>query len=153
MERIILASSNPGDIVADFFCGSGTTPFVAAKHGRRFIACDETFHALHTTRSRLTDTQTPFSLEYDADFAFPIMLAPSTVKPYISEKSISLETKLELDYWEVDPVWDGKLFKSIAQAKRPTRSGQIPYELKIKTGHNHCIRFVTAQGEQFQLNV
>jgi DNA modification methylase len=153
MERIILASSNPGDIIADFFCGSGTTPFVAAKHGRRFIACDETFHALHTTRSRLTDVQTPFSLEYDSNFTFPIMPAPNSVKPYISNHSISLETKLELDYWEVDPVWDGKLFKSIAQAKRPVRNGKIPNELKIKTGHNHCIRFVTAQGEQFQLNV
>lgn len=153
MERIVLASSNPGDIVADFFCGSGTTPFVAAKHGRRFIACDETFHALHTTRTRLTDTQAPFSLEHDAKVGFPIGPAPKTVKPYFSEKSISLETKLDLDYWEVDPVWDGKLFKSFAQAKRPVRNGNIPYELKIKTGQIHCIRFVTTQGEQFQLNV
>ncbi|HSA99134.1 MAG TPA: site-specific DNA-methyltransferase, partial [Anaerolineales bacterium] len=32
LERIVLASSNPGDVVADFFCGSGTTPFVAAQH-------------------------------------------------------------------------------------------------------------------------
>jgi DNA modification methylase len=153
LERIVLASSNSGDIVADFFCGSGTTPFVAAKHERRFIACDEAFHALHTTRARLTDAQTPFSLEYDSNVAFPIMPAPGTVKPYLSENSISLETKLDLDYWEVDPVWDGKLFKSLAQAKRPVRDGKISYELKIKTGHNHCIRFVTAQGEQFQLNV
>lgn len=153
IERIVLASSNPCDIVADFFCGSGTTPFVAAKHERKFIACDETFHALHTTRARLTDAQTPFSLEHDSNVAFPIMPALGTVKPYLSEQSISLETKLDLDYWEVDPVWDGKLFKSLAQAKRPVRNGKIPYELKIKTGHNHCIRFVTAQGEQFQLNV
>ena len=153
IERIVLASSNPGDIVADFFCGSGTTPFVAAKHERRFIACDEAFHALHTTRSRLTDAQTPFSLEYDTNFVFPVMPAPRSVKPLISGKSISLQTKLELDYWEVDPVWDGILFKSAAQAKRPVRNGKIPYELKIKSGHNHCIRFVTAQGEQFQLNV
>ena len=35
LERIVLASSNPGDLVADFFCGSGTTPFVAARHGRQ----------------------------------------------------------------------------------------------------------------------
>jgi DNA modification methylase len=38
LSRIILASSNPGDLVADFFCGSGTTPLAAARHGRRFIA-------------------------------------------------------------------------------------------------------------------
>ena len=51
LQRILLASSNPGDLVADFFCGSGTTPFVAARHGRRYIATDETFRAIHTTRN------------------------------------------------------------------------------------------------------
>ena len=153
MERIILASSNPGDIVADYFCGSGTTPFVAAKHGRRFIACDETFRALHTTRGRLTDSQAPFSLEHDVTYGFPISLAPNSVRPHVSEASISLETGLELDYWEVDPAWDGKLFKSAAQAKRPARIGKIPTELQIKTGRNNCIRLVTTHGEQLQLNV
>lgn len=153
LERIILASSNPDDIVADFFCGSGTTPFVAAKHGRRFIACDETFHALHTTRARLTDSQSPFSLEYDASIEFPILPASESVNPHISENSISLETRLELDYWEVDPAWDGKLFRSAAQAKRPARNGKISNELKITTGHNICIRLVTVKGEHYQLNV
>jgi len=38
LERILLASSRPGDLVADFFCGSGTTALVAAKLGRQFIA-------------------------------------------------------------------------------------------------------------------
>lgn len=153
LERIVLASSNPGDIVADFFCGSGTTPFVAAKHGRSFISCDETFHALHTTRGRLVDSHTPFSLERDTNFAFPLVPAPKSVKAHISDDSISLEAKLDLDYWEVDPAWDGKLFKSAAQAKRPARTGKIPYELKIKAGRNNCIRLVTTNGEQFQLNV
>ncbi|HET9907044.1 MAG TPA: site-specific DNA-methyltransferase [Anaerolineales bacterium] len=153
MERIILASSNPGNIVADFFCGSGTTPFVAAKHGRRFIACDETFHALHTTRARLTETQAPFLLEHDSNFAFPTILAPNSVKVNRLDHFISIESDLDLDYWEVDIDWDGTLFKSFAQARRPVRNGKIPHELKIKTGGNHCIRFVTAQGEQFQLNV
>ena len=153
LERMILASSNPNDIVADFFCGSGTTPFVAAKHGRRFIACDETFHALHTTRARLIDSQFPFSLEYDASIEFPMLPLSNSVIPHILEYSISLETKLELDYWEVDPAWDGKLFKSAAQAKRPARNGKISNELKITTGHNTCIRLVTVKGEHYQLNV
>jgi hypothetical protein len=64
-----------------------------------------------------------------------------------------LKTKLDLDYWEVDPAWDEKIFKSAAQAKRPARSGRIPHELKIKVGSNACIRLVTATGEQFQLHV
>ena len=153
LERIVLASSNPGDIVADFFCGSGTTPFVAVKHGRRFISTDETFRALHTTRMRLASLQAPFSIEHDAAFVPVITPAPKSLKFELSKDSICLQTKLDLDYWEVDPAWDGKLFKSAAQATRPVRSGEIARELKIKAGSNACIRLVTAKGEQFQLNV
>jgi len=53
LKRIILASSNPGDIVADFFCGSGTTLAVAEKLGRRWIGSDLSRYAIHTTRKRL----------------------------------------------------------------------------------------------------
>jgi len=55
IKRIILASSNPGDIVADFFCGSGTTGAVAEKLGRRWIMSDLSKFAIHTTRKRLMD--------------------------------------------------------------------------------------------------
>jgi DNA modification methylase len=153
LERIILASSNPGDLVADFFCGSGTTPFVASKHGRKFISCDESFRALHTTRVRLTDLRAPFSLERDSVIALPLKPVPKSVKVELSDHSICLKTNLDLDYWEVDPDWDGITFKSAAQAKRPVRSGEISRELKTKIGGNTCIRLVTAKGELFQLNV
>ncbi len=153
LERVILASSNPGDLVADFFCGSGTTPFVAAQHKRKFIACDETFRALHTARVRLTVSQTPFSLERDSAFVIPISTVSKSIKVQRLGDSISLKTKLDLDYWEVDPDWDGVTFRSAAQAKRPARSGDIPYELKIEAGRRACIRLVTAEGEQSQLDV
>lgn len=55
LERIILASSNPGDLVADFFCGSGTTLAVAEKLGRRWIGCDKGARSIHTTRRRLLE--------------------------------------------------------------------------------------------------
>ena len=55
LERIILASSNPGDIVADFCCGSGTLAAVAEKLGRRWICCDMSKYAIHVTRKRLLD--------------------------------------------------------------------------------------------------
>jgi SAM-dependent methyltransferase len=50
-----LASSNPGDIVADFFCGSGTTLAVAEKLGRRWIGSDLSKFAIQVTRKRLLD--------------------------------------------------------------------------------------------------
>ena len=57
LERIIKASSNEGDLVADFFCGSGTTAAVAEKMGRRWLATDLGKFAIHTTRKRLIATQ------------------------------------------------------------------------------------------------
>jgi DNA modification methylase len=55
LDRIIRSSSNPGDLVADFFCGSGTTLAVAEKLGRRWIGADLGRFAIHTTRKRLLD--------------------------------------------------------------------------------------------------
>ena len=55
LNRIILASSNPGDIVADFFCGSGTTLATAEKLGRRWLGCDLSKFAIQVTRKRLLD--------------------------------------------------------------------------------------------------
>ncbi|MBY9019000.1 MAG: site-specific DNA-methyltransferase, partial [Candidatus Lokiarchaeota archaeon] len=53
LKRIILATTNKNDLVADFFCGSGTTLAVAEKLGRRWIGCDSTNHAIHMGRKRL----------------------------------------------------------------------------------------------------
>ena len=153
LDLILLASSNRGDLVADFFCGSGTKPFVAAKHGRKFIAGDESFRALHTTRKRLAVSQEPYLLEHDSEFALPVVPPPKSTRVKISQGFLNLETTLDVDYWEVDPAWDGKIFKSAAQAVRPIRSGDIPMELKIKTGRNACVRLVTAKGKQYQLDV
>ena len=55
IRRIVRASSNDGDLVADFFCGSGTTLAVAEKLGRRWIGADLGRYAIHTTRKRLLD--------------------------------------------------------------------------------------------------
>ena len=57
LERIIVASSNQGNIVADFFCGSGTTLAVAEKLGRKWIGADLGKFAIHTTRKRMIGAQ------------------------------------------------------------------------------------------------
>ncbi len=53
LQRITEMASGPGDLVADFFCGSGTTLAVAEKLGRRWIGCDLGRWAIHVTRKRL----------------------------------------------------------------------------------------------------
>ena len=57
LERIIKASSNENDIVADFFCGSGTTIAVAEKLGRKWIGSDLGKFAIHTSRKRMIGVQ------------------------------------------------------------------------------------------------
>ena len=57
LERIVKASSNENSLVADFFCGSGTTLAVAEKLGRRWIGCDLGRWGIHVTRKRLLDLE------------------------------------------------------------------------------------------------
>ncbi len=155
LQRIILASSNPGDLVADFFCGSGTTPSVAARNGRHFIASDIALRAVQTTRQRLSALPIDaFTLERDSAIHIPYLNA-ANLRCEILRDSIKINTRLSLDYWEVDPAWTGGIFNSAAQAQRPIRSGSIANELRIKTGRNSCVRMVTIEGKLYQkeLNV
>lgn len=63
LERIIKASSNPGDLVFDCFMGSGTTQAVAMKLGRRFIGADINLGAIQTTTKRLINVAAELNQE------------------------------------------------------------------------------------------
>jgi hypothetical protein len=73
IERILNASSNPNDIVADFFCGSGTTAAVAEKLGRKWIVTDLGKFAIHTTRKRMIGVQRALKAEGKSYRAFEIL--------------------------------------------------------------------------------
>ena len=73
LERIIKASSNEGNLVADFFCGSGTMAAVAEKLGRKWIVCDLGKFAIHTTRKRLIGVQRQLKAEGKDYRAFEIL--------------------------------------------------------------------------------
>lgn len=157
LERILLASSRPGDLVADFFCGSGTAALAARRLGRRFIASDMAWRAVHTTRARLVGaTKEPFSLlkVKGCKVEGGHTLHPSLITLHSSTVSIDLSSAPDLDYWEVDPAWDGVVFRSAAQAVRPRRKGTIPTVLELPahpTGKPVCARLVSAAGEQYQI--
>jgi site-specific DNA-methyltransferase (adenine-specific)/adenine-specific DNA-methyltransferase len=57
IEILVSASSNENDLIADFFCGSGTTLAIAEKLNRKWIGCDLGKFAIHTTRKRLIQVQ------------------------------------------------------------------------------------------------
>ena len=63
LERIIKASSNEGDLVADFFCGSGTTLAVAEKLNRKWIGSDLGRFGIHTSRKRMIGVQRAMKAE------------------------------------------------------------------------------------------
>ena len=153
LERIILASSNPGDLVADFFCGSGTTPVVAARHGRHFLATDATFRALHTTRERLLRSGGPSFSIYLAQSGIPTAPTQTIFAFERFQNVIRLISPQAPDYWEIDTNWNGQIFHSTAQAVLPLRSGEIARSLPISESthaNKICIRAVTGNGEQAQ---
>ncbi|HNP35837.1 MAG TPA: site-specific DNA-methyltransferase [Woeseiaceae bacterium] len=72
LERIISAASNEGDLVADFFCGSGTTGAVAERLGRRWIMSDLGRFAVHTSRKRLIEVQRTLNNDHQPYRSFDV---------------------------------------------------------------------------------
>ncbi|PJB94600.1 site-specific DNA-methyltransferase [Candidatus Pacearchaeota archaeon CG_4_9_14_0_8_um_filter_35_24] len=72
-QRIVEASSNSGDLIADFFCGSGTMLAVAEKLGRKWIGSDLGKFSIHTTRKRLINVQRDLKKEGKDFRAFEIL--------------------------------------------------------------------------------
>lgn len=140
LERIIAASSNPGDLVADFFCGSGTSPVVAARMGRRWIAADCGPLAVAVTQRRLLlqPGMGPFEVlssssaptRSPAGVEVRVRQLGAEVSLRLSTASASVTQPLdEIDWWEVDWDWQGAVFRSRSQAVRRWRSSELPLEL------------------------
>jgi DNA modification methylase len=147
LERIIRASSTEGDLVADFFCGSGTTLLIAARLGRRFLGTDATWRAIHTTRKRLTTLPSkPFNIWQEKTSLIPKNNKP--IQSSIKGSTIYIIDPPELDYWEIDPDWEGKSFKSAVQFIRPLRSSQIPLQVDYPSmGNTINLRTVSVDGK------
>ena len=147
LRRILLAASHEGSLVADFFSGSGTTLAVAEKLGRRWIGCDASPLAIHTTRKRLLEIaeRKPFEVQRldvsPGDIAVePPRLAVELSSPARRALEVTFRgyvpadpgrlgaadrAKLAnwsdaLDYWAID--WDG--------AEGPFRPRSIAYRTR-----------------------
>ncbi len=113
LERIIKASSNPGDLVFDCFMGSGTTQAVAMKLGRRFIGADINLGAIQTTTKRLLKVAEEIRVNPDNDTLFSrnaggvagVSPADSSIRSYYTG-------------FEVYNVNDYEFFRNELEAKR-----------------------------------
>jgi len=109
LQRIIEASSDEGALVADFFCGSGTTLAVAEKLGRRWIGCDLGRWAIHTTRKRMLGIENckPFEVlnlgKYERQYWQGVTFAGAKDKP-ITERALYEYLAFVLKLYGAQPV-------------------------------------------------
>lgn len=166
LERIILAASDPGDLVADFFGGAGTTASAAARLGRRFLLADIQERAFHTARARLildqaspgaeTGSRGVVLVQHERDSRLDSLAAWGDLgfhPPVIEEDRLALPGELlpRILYWEIDPDWDGSVFHSRLQAARPWRTGQVPAQLELPPQRGRvCLRVTLVSGEVIQ---
>lgn len=114
LQRIIFASSNPGDIVFDCFMGSGTTQAVAMKLGRRFIGADINLGAIQTTTKRLLNVAEELGTTIDGTMDKYTGFEVYNVNNYdffrnpIEAKELIISA-LEIQKFDTGSVYDGEL--------------------------------------------
>ena len=123
VKRIVRASSNEGDLIADFFCGSGTTAAVAEKLGRKWLAADLGRFSIHTTRKRLIGVQRSLAEEDKPYRAFEILNLGSYERQYFA----GVDMNLSEDQRQAESIQRQEQFLSLVlQAYGATRSEQLP---------------------------
>ena len=121
LERIIKACSNEGDIVADFFCGGGTTAAVAEKLNRKWIACDISRIAVSVTRDRLQEVYTSKAgiepLRAKAKHGFSVESHGAYEKSTLQALPADEYTKFILQCYEATPKKNGEMIHGVKQEK------------------------------------
>ena len=151
IERIIKASSNPGDLIFDCFMGSGTTQTVAMKLGRRFIGADINLASIQTTTKRLLSVAKQLNNEFLNEIKYTnfevynvnnygIFSNPVKAKEMIIE-SLGIHTFSKSDIW--DGELNGRMVK-IMPINRITNKddlkcilGNLPYDVYRKRNNDN----------------
>jgi adenine-specific DNA-methyltransferase len=147
IERCLLMATDPGDLVLDPTCGSGTTATVAEQWGRRWITIDTSRVALALARARIMSARYPFYLLSDsregqikeAEFTH---IAPSTQPTYgnirhgfVYERVPHIKLKSIANNAEIDVIWENwqKILEPLreqlnAALKKSWQEWEIPRE-------------------------
>jgi len=138
LNRVILASSRPGDLVCDLFSGSGTTASAASKLGRRFLALDASPTALYILRARQLQNASALSLlegEHALTIRYPKTEAPARLTATVETRrgvrvatiqNAGFEPEIPLIYAAVGTEQDG-CFSPYATDCQP----KLPLELPL----------------------
>jgi len=137
IERIISASSNEGDLVADFFCGSGTTASIAEKMNRKWITSDLGKYAIHTTRKRLINVQRELKNENKDWRAFEILNLGKYERGLLLAKHTGLESDRLVE--EIQKQKDYSFEQLILQAYSAERIESSPVFVGLKFNRHVAI--------------
>jgi len=121
IERCLLMTTDPGDLVLDPTCGSGTTAFVAEKCGRRWITCDTSRVAVTLAKQRLMTASFDY---YELKYPHEGLKAGFIYKPvpHVTLKSIANNPEIDAIYEREHPIIDAAL----ARLNAVLRAGKAP---------------------------
>ena len=127
IERCILMTTDPGDLVFDPTCGSGTTAYVAEGWGRRWITCDTSRVALALARQRLLTATFPYYRLYDEEMGVRSGFVYKTV-PHITLRSIAQNPRLDPVIREYEP----KLQQAVAALNKAVKQDLKEWEIPVE---------------------
>lgn len=130
IQRCILMTTDPGDLVFDPTCGSGTTAFVAEQWGRRWITCDTSRVALTIARQRLlTATYPHYKIKgNDPNVQNPKMGFDYKKVPHITLKSIARNTEIDSVVERFNPGIADALRELNAALSMSLKGWEVPFE-------------------------
>jgi len=104
LHRVIEMLSNSGDVIADFFVGSGTTPAVAQQLGRKWLACDINLGAIQTTTKRLNQIIQRQEKKQDKNFKGLYAFKVFNVNDYDVFKNELEAKEIIMEMYGVEPI-------------------------------------------------
>jgi adenine-specific DNA-methyltransferase len=129
IERCMLMTTNPGDLVLDPTCGSGTTAYVAEQWGRRWITIDTSRVAIAIARQRLLTAKYDYFTLKDESKGLAGGFRYKTV-PHITLKSIAQNSNLDPIFARHEPILDARLAEANAALEQVT--DRLRQELRMK---------------------
>ncbi|MCL0073210.1 site-specific DNA-methyltransferase [Dehalococcoidia bacterium] len=125
VERCILMTTDPGDLVFDPTCGSGTTAYCAEKWGRRWVTCDTSRVALAIARQRLMTAKFDYYELADPEKGVSYGFVYETV-PHITLESIAKNTEIDTIAEKYHPRWEELLAKLSKALGGEVKDWEVP---------------------------
>ena len=130
LERCLLMTTDPGDLVLDPTCGSGTTAFVAEKWGRRWITCDTSRVAVTLAKQRLmTASYDYFELRYPHEGLKGGFIYKTV--PHVTLKSIANNPDIDTIFERMHPAIEVALEQLNKATKQKLREWEVPFDFLV----------------------